>query len=101
MFMEYITNKVIPLATRNYPGMQMVPVMDNALYHHVHGIPSLARFYKKSTVNLMKKHGINNLALPLTDEQISLLPEQYNCTTNNRHLRIPFNEYKLQKRKTK
>ena len=37
----------------------------------------------------------------LTDELISLLPEQYNSTINNGHLRITFNKEKLQKRKTK
>ena len=79
----------------------MVTVMENAPYHHVRGIPYLASFSKKSTVNIMKEHDIDYVLLPLTDEQISLLPYQYNHTINNGHLRIPFNEEKLQKRKTK
>ena len=41
------------------------------------------------------------MLLPLSDEQISLLPDQYNRTINNSHIRIPFNEEKLQKRKIK
>ena len=68
MFMKWITNKVIPLAARNYPGVQMVPVMDNAPCHHVRSIPSLAIFSKKSTVNLMKEHDIDYVLLPLTNE---------------------------------
>ena len=79
----------------------MVPVMDNALYHHVRGIPYLATLSKKSTGNLMKYHGIEYVLLLLTNEKISLLPKKYNCTINNGHLQIPFNEEKLQKRKTK
>ena len=79
----------------------MVPVMDNALYHHVRGIPYLATLSKKSTGNLMKDHGIEYVLLLLTNEQISILPKNYNCTINNGHLQIPFNEEKLQKRKTK
>ena len=41
------------------------------------------------------------MLLILADEEISILPKQYSCTINNRHLIIPFNEEKLQKRKTK
>ena len=74
--MKWITTKVIPLATRNYPRMQMVLVMDNVPYHHVHVIQSLASFSKKSTVNIIKEHGINYVLLPLTNDLISLLPEQ-------------------------
>ena len=76
MFMKWISTKVIPLAACNYPGVQMVPVMDNALYQNVHGIPSLTSFSKKSTFNLMKEHSIDYMLLPLTNEQISLLPNQ-------------------------
>ena len=101
MFMKWIMTKVIPLADRNYPVVKMVPMMENALYHHVRGIPSLTSFSNKTTVNLMKEHGINYLNLPLTDERISLLPGNYNNNINNGHLRIPFNEEKSQKRKTK
>ena len=54
MFMKWITTKVMPLTTLNYPGMQRVMVMDNAPYHHFRGIPSLARLSKKITVKLMK-----------------------------------------------
>ena len=79
----------------------MVPVMDNAPYHHVRGIPSLTSFSNKITFNLMKDHGIDYVILPITNDQISLLPKQYNCTINNGHLRITFNKEKLQKRKTK
>ena len=88
MFMKFMTTKVIPLATRNYPSMQMVLVMDNATYHHVRGIPPLMSISKKITVNLMNKHGIDYVLLPLTDEKISLLPEQYNRTINNGHLQL-------------
>ena len=49
----------------------------------------------------MNYHGIDFVLLPLTDDLISLLPEQYNRTINNGHLRITFNEEKLQKRKIK
>ena len=101
MFMKWITIKVIPLAVCNYTGVQMIPVMDNAPYHHVHGIPPLVRFSKKSTVNLMKEHGIEYVLLPLTDERISILTQKYNRTINNGHLRIPFNGGKVQKIKTK
>ena len=84
--MIWKTTKVIPLAARNYPNLQMVLVMDNASYHHVHGILSIARFSKKSTFNLMNEHGIEYVLLPLTDERIILLPKQYNRTIKNRHL---------------
>ena len=76
MFMKWITAKVIPLTARNYTGMQMVPVMENALYHHVCSIQSLASFSKKITVKIMKLHGIDYMLLLLTDEKISILPEQ-------------------------
>ena len=99
--MKWITTKVIPLDACNYPGMQMVPVMENAPYHHVRGIPSLKIFSKKSTVNLMKEYIIDYVLLPLTNEQITLLPDQYNLTINNGHLQITFNGEKLQKRITK
>ena len=56
MFMKWITTKVIPLVSCNYPGVQMVPVMDNALYHHVRGIPSPHKdFSKKITINLVTR----------------------------------------------
>ena len=100
MFMKWITTKVIPLLACKYPGVHMVPVTDNKPYHHVRGIPYLTRLSKKSTVNLMKGHGIDYVILPLTDEQISLIPEQCNCTINNGHLQIPFNKEKVQKIKT-
>ena len=95
MFMKWITTKVIPLAAHNYPGVKMVSLMDNAPYHHVRGIPSLASFSKKSTVNLIKEQGIDYVLLPLTNERISILPKQYNCTINNGHLRITFNKENL------
>ena len=59
LFMKWITTKVILLAAHNYPGVQMVPVTDNVPYHHVRGIPPLASFSKKSTINLIKEHGID------------------------------------------
>ena len=99
MFMKWITTKVIPLAAHNYPGVKMVSLMDNAPYHHVRGIPSLARFYKKSTFNLMKEHGIDHMLLPLTNERSSILPEQYKRTINNGHLQITFNKENLQKKR--
>ena len=68
MFLKWITNKVIPLAARNCTDGQMVPVMDNSPYHHVCGIPSLTRFSKKNTVNLMKEHVIDYMPIPLTNE---------------------------------
>ena len=68
MFMKWITTKVIPLAAHNYPGVQMVPVVDNAPCHHVRGIPHLESFSKKSTVELMKDNGIDYVLLLLTDE---------------------------------
>ena len=74
MFMNRITTKVIPLAACNYPSVQMVSVTVNAPHYHVRSIPYLASFSKKSTVKLMKEHDINYVLLPLTDEQISLLP---------------------------
>ena len=52
--MKWITTKIIVIAARNYIGMQMVPVTENAPYHHVRGIPSFTSFSKKSTVNLTK-----------------------------------------------
>ena len=76
MFMKWITTKVILIAAHNYPGMQMVPVTDNATYHHVRGIPSLASFSKESTVNLMKEYGIDYVLLLLKNRKTSLLPEQ-------------------------
>ena len=79
----------------------MVPVMDNSPYHHVCVIPYLASFSKKGTAKLMKEHGIDNVLIPMTDEQISLLPEQYNTTINNGHLQISFEEEELQRRKAK
>ena len=88
MFMKWITTKVILLITCNYTGVQMVPVMENAPYHHVRGIPYLTIFSKKSTVNLMKEHVINYVLLLLTNERISILPEQYNRTINNGHLQL-------------
>ena len=92
--MKWIITKVIPLAARNYPGVKMVPVTDNTPYHHVRGIPSFTSLYKKSTANLTKEHGIDYVLLPLTDERISLLPDQYNRTINNGQLWISFNEEK-------
>ena len=76
IFMKWITTKVIPLADRNCPVMQMVPVMDNAPYHHVRGIPSLTSFSNKITFNLMKDHGIDYMLLPLVYYLISILPDQ-------------------------
>ena len=72
--MKWIPNKVISIATSNYTGMQMVPVIDNSPCHNVHGIPSLASFSNKSTVNLIKEHSIDYMLLPLTDKQISIPP---------------------------
>ena len=76
MFMKMITAKVILLDTRNYPGVQMVPVTENAPHHHVRGIPSLTSFSKKININLMREHGIDYMILPLINERISLLPDQ-------------------------
>ena len=73
---KWITTKVILLVACKYPGMQMVPVIDYVPYHHVHGIPFLTSFAKKSTSNLMNENGINYVLLTLTNEQISLLPDQ-------------------------
>ena len=101
MFMKWITTKVIPLTDRNYLGVQMVPVMDNAPYHNARSITSLASFSKKIAVNLMNEHRIYYVILLMTGDIISLLPEQYNFTINNGHLQIIFNKEKLQKRKTK
>ena len=76
MLIKWITNKVIPLTARNYYGVQMAPVMENAPYHHVRGIPYLTIFSKKSTVNLTKEHGINYMLLLMNYEQISILHDQ-------------------------
>ena len=45
MFIKWITTKVILLAARNYPGVQIVLVTNNALYHHFHSIPSLCKIF--------------------------------------------------------
>ena len=63
----------------------MVRVMDNAPYNHVCCIPSLTSFSKKSTINLMKDHGIYYILFTLTDELTSILTKQYNHTINNGH----------------
>ena len=97
--MKYITTKVILLADHNYPVVQIVLVTYNAPYHNVCGIPYLASFSKKITFNLMNEHGIEYVLPPLNDEQINLLPDQYNCNINNGHLQITFNEEKLHKRR--
>ena len=76
MFMKWIITKVIPPASRNNPGVQMVPVTENAPHHHVRGIPSLTSFSKKININLMREHGIDYMILPLINERISLLPDQ-------------------------
>ena len=39
MLINWITTKIIPLAGHNYPGVQMVPVIDNSTYHCVRGEP--------------------------------------------------------------
>ena len=63
MCLKLITTKVILLAARTYPGVQMVLVIYNAPYHHVRGIPSFTSFSNKSTSNLRKEHGINYVTL--------------------------------------
>mmetsp|Transcript_21520 Transcript_21520/g.44287 ORF Transcript_21520/g.44287 Transcript_21520/m.44287 type:complete len:705 (+) Transcript_21520:260-2374(+) len=101
MFMQWIVTRVIPTAQKMYPGKKIVPVMDNAPYHHVRGIPSLASCTKKQMVEIMKEHDIDYILLPMTDERKGLLPEQHAYTVENDHIRVPFNEAQFNSRKTK
>eukprot|EP00957_Ditylum_brightwellii_P063930 4850094-Ditylum_brightwellii.AAC.2 len=46
MFMQWITSRLVPTFERLYPGKKMVPVLDNAPYHHKKEIGSLSSISK-------------------------------------------------------
>jgi hypothetical protein len=73
--------------------------MDNAPYHHVREIESLAGKRKDQIVALMKEYEVSYIHLPLTDERKGFLPEGHQYTIENDQLRLPFDEQGCLRRK--
>ena len=66
MFIKWIREKVSSAFKKKYPGKKMVPVADNAAYHHVRKIPAMGGLSKKKLIELALEHGVTYLDLPLT-----------------------------------
>ena len=69
IFMQWLKNKLCPLFARKYPGKKMVLITDNAPYHHAREIGSLSGYSKKGLLDLMMKHDVPHLDLPLVSEE--------------------------------
>ena len=63
--MKWVELKLVPLFERLYPAKKMTLVADNAPYHHKRVISSLSSLNKKNLVELMKKHKVEYIDLPL------------------------------------
>ena len=72
MFMLWVEEKLVPVFEQQYPGKKMVPVADNAPYHHKRVTGSLASVSKKKIGYMMVEHGVEHIDLPLTDKQMEL-----------------------------
>jgi hypothetical protein len=70
MFMQWVESKLIPTFEKAYPGKKMVLVADNAPYHHKRVIGSLASLTKKKLIEMMVKHDVEYIDLPLTDSRL-------------------------------
>ena len=68
-FLKWVRNRPIPLFKMQYPNKKMDLMMDNAAYHHKRAIGSLGSLKKDELVDLMVKHGVTKIDLPLTNEQ--------------------------------
>ena len=74
MFMKWVEERLVPTFQRKYPGKKMILVADNAPYHHKRDIGSLGSLSKKQMLELMRKHNVEWLDLPLTtDERLDLV----------------------------
>eukprot|EP00957_Ditylum_brightwellii_P186465 14196928-Ditylum_brightwellii.AAC.1 len=56
-----------------FPGKIMVPVMDNAPYHHKRVLGSLNSLSIKKLIELAQEHGCDYLELPYTKDQYQAL----------------------------
>ena len=69
MFNQWVREKLHPAFEKKYPGKKMVPVLDNASYHHVRAIPSMSGLSKKKLIQLCQDHGVTYLDVPLTPQR--------------------------------
>mmetsp|Transcript_22636 Transcript_22636/g.66987 ORF Transcript_22636/g.66987 Transcript_22636/m.66987 type:complete len:176 (-) Transcript_22636:527-1054(-) len=90
-FMKWVDEKLVPTFEIIFPRKKLVMFLDNAEYHHKRGIPSLASMSKVKVCELMIKHGVTHLDLPLTEKrQVSLTPANNDLIFGGK-LRFPFN----------
>mmetsp|Transcript_12825 Transcript_12825/g.18932 ORF Transcript_12825/g.18932 Transcript_12825/m.18932 type:complete len:127 (+) Transcript_12825:1304-1684(+) len=68
MFMQWVIEHLVPCFKKKYPGKKMVPVAENAAYHHVRVIGSLNGLSKKKLIKIAQDHGCTYLELPYTEE---------------------------------
>ena len=77
IFMLWVQEKLIPTFETLHPDKVMVLVADNAPYHHSRPIGSLASLTKCEVVQLMVKHGVDYVDLPMTSSsRIELASEE-------------------------
>ncbi len=69
IFLEWLSNNLIPAFKEKYPNKTMVLVLDNAKYHHVRGPDyiSPSQLSKPEAIATLKKFGINTVTVERPD----------------------------------
>ena len=75
IFMRWVKEKALPCFERLYFGKKMVLIADNAAYHHKWEIGSIASLTKMKLIDLMQKHEVEYIDLPLNDLRWDYLQE--------------------------
>ena len=77
MFMNWLTNKLIPLFKKHYGNKKMVLVADNAPYHHKRTIGMLSALKKPQLVALMEEHDVEFIDVPLTPKRMEAMEGEF------------------------
>lgn len=75
IFMRWVKEKLLPCFERLYPGKKLVLIANNVAYHHKCKIGSIASLSKKKLIELMEKHEVEYIDLPLTEARWDYLNE--------------------------
>lgn len=67
-FIQWVEGRLFPTFKKLYPNHIMVTVLDNAPYHHKREIGSLQSMKKDDLVDLMLKHEVDYVDLPVNSD---------------------------------
>lgn len=76
IFMQWVSDQLVPTFKKHYPDHKMVLITDNAPYHHKREVGSLGNKTKKQVVEMMTKYNVQHMDLPTSTLQRANLDDE-------------------------